>query len=237
MNNPLLNKTDNNLDIYISEEGISCIVSDENQNVMIHQELNVSIHHKTDIHLIEAFFSQPELDVLSDNITIHVENSFYLLIPSELYRNEDIGLFFQTIFGKGGNETLQNMAIPKWSLHLTYRMPEKLITFFIDRFPEVEFEHIIFSLLKGFIQKHQQAVYLNIRKNEIDLGLTQNNKLQLLVSFPVKTNEDICYYVLNVFEQFHLNTERVALKIKQKNGENNPVVKLLKQYITNVIKD
>ncbi|VBB48602.1 hypothetical protein TRIP_D450057 [uncultured Paludibacter sp.] len=229
-----LQNSENVLDIFVSPEGIFCAVSDENKNVILRQQLNTEINSKTDIQKIEDFFNQPELDVLSENVNIYIENSTYQLIPSELYRHQDTEKLFEMTLGKTENETIQSSVLPKWNMHLAYRIPEKLRLFLAEKFPDTEPKHIVFDLLKTFIKRSEEAVYLNLRKNVADLALIKDNKLQLLNSFDVKTDEDIVYFAMNIFEQFQLNPENFKLKIKISKSDNKSAVELLKEYISEV---
>lgn len=232
--NSLSNNGENILDIFISAFGISCVTSNENRNVLLHHELNIPIHSKTDFNLVESFFQQSELDFNSDNVDIIFESSEYQPIPSELYHNDSATVFYETIFGKIKNGVLLTEVLPKWGLHLVYLIPQKLGQIFQVRYPEAEIKHHIFLLLKDFIHKWDNAVYLNFRKNCIDLALVKDNELQLINSFDVKTPEDVCYFTLNTYEQFNLPINSYKLNIKQSKHKENEAIALLKQYISNI---
>ena len=225
---------ENYLEIFVSSEGISCTVSDDDRKVMLRQALHLPIDAKTDLSLVENFFNQPELNILSDNVDVCIENSVYQIIPSELFRDNDVEKIFEMIFGKAESEQVKYEILPKWNVHLAYRLPEKIEQFLAERYPEADTRHHVFDLLRKFIRRAEDAVYLNVRKNAVDLALVKEGKLQLMSAFDVKTDEDICYFTLNVYEQFQLNTETFKLKINQQNTINQLVVELLKQYV-NVI--
>lgn len=224
--------SDNILDIFITPDGILCTISDDNRKVILRRDLAIPINEKTNIATLEEFFNQPEMNVLSDNVNVFVENSIYQLIPSELFRENDIKTLFEITFGKNEDNILKYSVLPKWNMHLSFQITEKIADFFARLYPEIELKHIIFDLLKNFIKRTEEAVYLNIRKNAIDLALIADNKLQILNSFDVKTDEDICYFLLNIFEQFKLKTESFKLKIRKNNTTNQSTIELLKQYIS-----
>ncbi|MGC3977610.1 MAG: DUF3822 family protein [Paludibacteraceae bacterium] len=223
---------ENILDIYVLADGILCSISDEHQNVVLRKELHIPIHSKMDIHFVEKFFHQPEFDLINENVNIHIINFGYQLIPSELYRQNDSEKLFEMMFGKAENETLLVNVLPKWNMHLVYRIPEKLIVLFNDIYPDAEKKHHIFELLKNFIHRSEEAVYLNILKIAVDLVLLKDSKLQIINTFAVKTDEDICYHTLNIYEQFQLNTENFKLKIKKNSTMSQSAIELLKQYIS-----
>ncbi len=222
---------ENYLKIFIFLDKISCIISDEDKKASLKYDLNISIDDKTDVSALENFFHQPEFDILSDNVDIYIENSVYQLIPSELFKEKDADKIFEIIFGKALHEQIKYRLLPKWNTHLVYRLPEKIADFFAERYPEADMQHHTFDLLRKFIKRTQDAVYLNVRKNAVDLALVKEGKLQLMSAFDVKTEEDICYFTLNMYEQFQLNTETFNLKIYPTNSETKHVSDLLKQYV------
>lgn len=224
-------KTENKMDVFVSKDGIYYVISDDNKDVTVREELKLPIHSKTDLRLIEEFFETSGVEVESENVSIHVENSVYQLIPSELYRENDMPLLFNLVFGKS-EDIFQTTVIPRWSLHLVYRVSETLTSFFNNLFPEAEVQHFIFSLLKTFIHRNEEAVYVNFRNEIVDIALVKDNKLQLFNSFESKTPDDACYHTLNVYEQFQLSVESFKLKIKKNQSINNKEIDLLKQYVS-----
>lgn len=224
-------KTENKMDVFVSKDGIYYVISDDNKDVTVREELKLPIHSKTDLRLIEEFFETSGVEVESENVSIHVENSVYQLIPSELYRESDMPLLFNLVFGKS-EDVFQTTVIPRWSLHLVYRVSETLTSFFNNLFPEAEVQHFIFSLLKTFIHRNEEAVYVNFRNEIVDIALVKDNKLQLFNSFESKTPDDACYHTLNVYEQFQLSVESFKLKIKKNQSINNKEIDLLKQYVS-----
>lgn len=229
-----INNTENNLDVIFSPEGVYCTITDENNNELLHRYLNVVMDVKTDMRRVKTFLEQPELEIIGENLNIYIENSQYQLIPSELYRVNDIEKIFEITFGKSENEVIKSAVLPKWNLLLAYRIPINISDFITSNFPEIDSKHIIFNLLKIFIKRSDNAVYLNLRANSIDIALVKDNKLQLLNSFDIKNDNDILYFTMNIFEQFQLDIQHFKLKIKKNKSEKNSTIDLLKQYIVNV---
>lgn len=230
----LLNSADNTLEINISPESISYAVSDDNQQVLLRQELNIPIGPATDMGVFEHFFNQPELQILGENVRIHYESNQYQLIPHELFSEKDMTELFSVEHGASENEAVQYQILPKWGAILTYRLPVRMMAFFRQKFPEAEMEHHIALLLKKQLVNRETACWLNVRKDIIDILVIQNKHLQLVNSFEVKTHEDCCYFVLNVYEQLQLDTETFHLNVIINKSVNEELIKLLKKYIKNV---
>jgi len=229
-----LYSVENTLDMRICPDGISYAVSDDNQQILLRQELNIPIGPGTDMGVFEHFFSQPELQILGENVSIFYESNQYQLIPGELFSENDLEKLFSIEHGVSENEIILYKLLPKWGASLAFRISSRIQAFFEHKYPEAVIEHHISLLLKKQLANRETACWLNIRKEMIDLIVIQNKQLQLLNSYPVRSNEDCCYYVLNVFEQLQLDTETFCLKIMSENTVNEQLLVLLKQYVRNV---
>ena len=229
--NSLLNSIDNNLNLKICPDGISYVITDENQRILLRQEFNIPVGTATDMRIFEHFFSQPELQILSENVNIAYESNEYQLIPNDLFSENDLKMVFNLEHGASENESIIYKVLPKWGAHFAFRMPTKILSFFEEKYPEAEIEHHILKLLKKRINKNESALFLNIRKGIVDILAVQNHELLLLNSFQVKTNEDICYFVLNAYEKLQLDKESFLLRIDLNSTVNEELISLLKQYV------
>ena len=233
--NPIfLSTVENNLMIRIRPDSILYSVTDENEQTLLRQEINMIPGKKANSAVYEHFFNQPELDILSENVSILLENNAWQLIPDELFREENMNDLFEMEFGKSDDELLKYMLMPKWGMHLVYRVPAVMIGFFEEKYSEVVFEHHISRLLKKSIVKSAEAVYANLRKDAVDIFAVKGSMLHLAGTFEVKTNEDISYFILNVYEQLELDTESFTLNIITENNVNEELVKMIGDYVVNI---
>ncbi len=227
------NSIDNNLLIRIHPDGITYAITDENEQVILQQMINVSSQKLKDIQFLEHFFEQPEFRVLSENVSIVFENSHYQLVPNELFRQEDVRDLYELEFGKTEQITLIFNLLPQWGAHLVYSVEESLIDFLEKKYPDAEIEHHIFKLLKKKVSRNETAVYAYVRKETVDILAVKDNTLLLANSFQTKTDEDICYFVLNAYEQLELDMKTVPLKLLSEESVSDKLDDMLKQYITN----
>ncbi len=231
--NPLLiNSQENVLEILVKPETIIYSIADDNGQVLLRQEVNILSGKSADIAVYEHFFNQPELQITSENTTIIFSNSQYQLVPSELFREQNMKLIFEVEHGALEDEYLKYLVLPKWSAHLVFAVPSKMMDFFKSKFPEAEIEHHVGNLLKRKIDKNANAVWAYLRNDAMDLLIVKDNQLHLLSSFEVKTKEDICYFILNAYEQLQLDTEKYTLNVLSEDIVNKDVVELLESYIS-----
>lgn len=229
-NNDISKIDENYLSIKVSPYSIVYTVIDDMDQVILRQEIN-RISEKTAFSVLnEHFYNQPELNISGENVTVLFENSEYQLIPNEFFREEDALFFFETEFGKLNDETLKFIPLPKWGIHVTFRVPQNLLSLFEEKYPDLELTHQIVRMLRTKIDKIHEGLYVNVRKNAIDVIVEKENRILLANSFDVKTNEDICYFLLNIFEKLNLDNEQFKLCLLFEDAFNRELLDVLKNY-------
>jgi hypothetical protein len=226
--------TENSLVIRIAENSISYSIFDDDENLLLNQIINVHSSKMEETQFLEQFFNEKELQVVIEDITIVFENEKYQLIPNDIYRKEHEKVLFELEFGEDDNAVLEHNVIPIWGVHVVYRVNRTIKRFFEVKYPNVEIKHHIFKLLKDRIKKNQDKVYVNIRKNSIDVIVVNENGLQLVNTFEVKTDEDKVFFIMNVYEQLGLNAEEFPLLLLTKDTKSNELSKLLEGYIEHI---
>ncbi len=233
--NPLfISSSENKLEILVQPDTIVYSVIDENDNVMLRQEINMLPGKSADIAFYEHFFNQPELKIQSENVSVVFENNSYQLIPSELFREKDMSLFFETEHGKSEYERLHYLVLPKWGVHFVCRIPDKMTSFFQSKYPEVVIEHHVSNLMKNRIAKNENEVTALVRKGMVDILVVKANQLVLVNSFETTTPEDILYSLLKVYEQLELDEKTYPLCVMFKSAEDEKLMLLLKSYFQNI---
>ena len=149
------NFKDNNLLIQIHTEGISYVITDENEEVVLQQLISVPAGKLEEIRFFEHYFEQSELRISDDNVTIVFVNSRYQLVPNDLFRQKDFGDIFELEFGKNEQTKLIYNLLPQWGAHLVYEVSVSLMNFFEKKYPEAEVEHHVYKLLKNKVRKFQ----------------------------------------------------------------------------------
>jgi hypothetical protein len=78
------------------------------------------------------------------------------------------------------------------------------------------------------------VVMLHLRPSAMDILVTENRKLVLANTFPYRSDEDVLYYTLNVYEQLRLNPETEQLTVAGISADMDVLTILLSKYIRNV---
>jgi hypothetical protein len=92
-------------------------------------------------------------------------------------------------------------------------------------------------LLNGIISKsvsEKTKITAFIHSDYIDIAVTESHRLLLLNSFKYKTDADIAYYILLLFEQFNLNGEMNELYLCGIIDRNSKSIGNLQKYIKHI---
>ena len=233
--NPIfLSTVENNLMIRIRPDSILYSVTDENEQTLLRQEINMIPGKKANSAVYEHFFNQPELKIQRENVSVVFENNSYQLIPSELFREKDMNLFFETEHGKSEYERLHYLVLPKWGVHFVCRIPDKMTSFFQSKYPEIAIEHHVSNLMKNRIAKNENELTALVRKGMVDILVVKADQLVLVNSFETTTPEDTLYCLLKVYEQLELDVKTYPLCVMFKSAEDEKLMLLLKSYFQNI---
>jgi len=108
---------------------------------------------------------------------------------------------------------------------------------FIQHFPGIQFYNHNHVLLNGILSKsvsEKIKITVFIHPDYFDIAVTEAHKLLLLNSFKYKTDADITYYILLVFEQFNLNGEINELYMCGNMDRNSRLIGNLLKYIKHI---
>ncbi len=116
--------------------------------------------------------------------------------------------------------------------------------------PYVNINNYLFQNFGEFIYKHQTTIYIekllslnvtsektvfiNVYKENFDLIIIDNRKLEFCNSFIFKTKEDFIYYILFVFEQLKLDTDKQKLYFTGNIEPEDEIFKITYQYVRNI---
>ncbi len=227
-----LNSYDNHLEIIIREDGISYLILNKENKVLLSQEINIPTE-KSESGLIDFFFNQPELQIFNKNVTIIFDNTTYTLFPNEFFRLEDYQSIFELEHGKKEKSTYTYDLIRKWGVHFVFRISDKINSFFEEKYPQAKIKHKIAELLKEKVHK-KDGVYVLYNNDITTIVVVKNNELQLTTSFHTPHLEDSGYFVLSVYEELDCDKEKYPLYIIYVKQQAKALQSLLNKHICNI---
>lgn len=170
------------------------------------------------------------------SIDILYSTGSFTLVPKALFSNDDAEKFL------GFNNNHDHGFIIKKSLFqraetwCIYDFPENLSQYLESVLPKANVNHNLFPLIESILKNNRNfpeklQVHLNFFREYFEMVIINGPKLIQCNIFNYKTERDIMYYVLYVFDQMKLSPEDTDLIIQGHMPQISPVYHLLKKYI------
>ncbi len=172
-------------------------------------------------------------------VVILYESSKTSLIPSPLFDEKYIERFSEFSFKKGQGDIILFDNLANLEAFNIFSIPGELEKMLGNLFPGCKI-HCNTSILIESILIHcknlpvKKRAFVNVKKNIIDILITEGNKLLFQNSFMYLSNEDFIYYILFVLEQLKINPEEIELSFMGLIGKDSKLFEIAYKYIRNV---
>jgi hypothetical protein len=160
-----------------------------------------------------------------------------MLIPEILFSKENLKVHFEFNHQLDDLDEIHYNKLEYINSYVVFVIPNLIANIFIQHFPGIRFYNQNHVLLNGILSKsvtEKIRITVFIHPDNIDIAVTEAHKLLLLNSFKYKTDADIAYYILMLFEQFNLNGEINELYLCGNIDRNSRSIGNLQQYIKHI---
>lgn len=172
--------------------------------------------------------------IYSDGFSVFCETDFYTLIPEVLCNADTMRGFLK----------LQHPDLPEtWQLYqstienqhsvLVYALHKDLFSSSDKTFNQLHIKQHLQGVIDKLVASNEDMIIVWVRQEKVDFVVYKENSICLLNSYDYKTNEDVVYHALNIYNQFKLDPEK--FKITTYSHDSMPLELLIKSYITNVV--
>ncbi|NOQ27702.1 MAG: DUF3822 family protein [Bacteroidales bacterium] len=226
------------LSIQLSLNGLSFCIHDPVRKKYIaysYKNFDSELSFDDYLNTIEDYLSKNDLlnqeYKISKLIWISNKNT---LIPEIYFKPNDLKKYFE--FNQKLNE-LDEIHYNKLRFvdaYSVYVVPNQIANIFIKQFQGLKFYNQQTPFINRFLFKHHSdtiKVFVNINDEFIDLCIRENGKLLLYNNFTFKTDSDIIYYIMYVFNQFDLNPENTELILSGLVDKKSSVYSNLRGFI------
>lgn len=162
------------------------------------------------------------------------------LVPAPMYDFAEKEKY-QLLFGhQNEEEALLDNYIQVIDTYLLFSIPERLINLAADKLDSPQFFHqanplIENALINAKAKTGKNKVYANISNGFMDAVLIQEGQLKLYNSFPYKTTKDLVFYLLYLYDQFHLSNEHTSLELSGQTEEQGELHNYLQNYLKQIV--
>jgi hypothetical protein len=173
----------------------------------------------------------------ANNTVVEVLNGLSTLVPSALFREEDAADYFHFNFNEG-DSTVHHEPVRAFDAVNVFGITRPLSESVNHLFGNCRLHHHATALLEGihlsYKKSGEKLFFLNVRKEHLDIVVTEGKKLIFFNSFITKNIDDLVYYVMFVCDRLQLNPETVATYLLGDVERESAVYNQLYKYIRNV---
>ena len=157
------------------------------------------------------------------------------LVPTPFYkeeRNREILGFNHNLYEEILSDKMQQMD----AINI-YSVPIDLLTLIRQSFPNTQIKCNSSIFIEQLLLQNnslEAKVYASVKNNILEVGMIEENKLELHNSFSIDTKEDMLYFLLFSMEQLRLSPEKTELILLDDILKSDERYNLLYQYIRNI---
>ncbi len=184
-------------------------------------------------HVKDVFEKEEIIKLEYKSVDILYSTRSFTLIPKALFLNDDSEKFmsFNNTHEKG--YIIKQSLFQRAEIYCLYNFPENLSEYIETVFPKANLNHNLFPLIETVLKDNRyfsesRQVHLNFFREYFEMVIISGTKLLQCNTFNYKTERDIMYYVLYVFDQMKLSPENTDLIIHGHLPQVSPVYHLLK---------
>ena len=170
------------------------------------------------------------------NILIH---SFrYTPVPLELFEDEQMEAIFYQNLPQQKNEVILCNVLGKTNSVILFSLDKLTHLLLSEQFPAARFFSAVSPQIENLSYKSAQGnnlkLYANMHDRSVDAFAFNKGQLLLVNSFQTSGNNDINYYLLNLWQQLKFDQERDELHLIGQLESRKEVTACMQKYIRHV---
>ena len=238
----LSNTKDTKLSIQFNLDGFSfCITNINTKETIYFSEYHFTEKQNTPESLLlkiqEIFKTDTYLQKDFSSVLVIHQNSLSTLVPNKYFSEDKLSEYLNFNIKTLATDFLTFDELKNCDAKNVYVPYVNINNYLFQNFGEFDYLHHSTILIDKLLSKNvstEKEVYVNVSKNNLDIVVLKNKKIELSNTFRFQTKEDFIYYILFVFEQLKLNTEEIKLFFIGDIEEESEIYKITFQYIRNV---
>ncbi len=188
----------------------------------------------------DVFQKEDLLKLDYKRVEILYSTKLFTLVPKAFYLNEDADKFVSFNNNHEKGFVIMKDLFERAEMWCIYGFPDNLGEYLDKVLPNAHISHNLFPLIEWVILDNRnfperQQVHINFFREYFEMVIIAGQKLMLCNIFNYKTERDIMYYVLYVFDRMKLSSENTDLVIHGHLPQVSPVYHLLKKYIRKTV--
>ncbi len=208
------------LSILIGVDSFSYLVLDNtNRAVLLKEYITAAAnaYSKLPAEQIHELFKQDRLLKLSyAEVKVAFANRKQIFIPNRLYNPEKKSVYLEHAADITVSDHIQSNDITALRSQNVFGADRATLNFLEQMYSKIKSYHIHAALYVGFLAQtdyEKSTLFLNIRDKNVQLFFFQGKELIFSNAFPFKTEKDLTYFVMLIFDQFNLSPQEQVIRV------------------------
>ena len=159
----------------------------------------------------------------------------FTLVPASLFNSAAVDNYAAFQFELAEDEVLRHDELTTHGIVILYAVPKSIIQVAADHFGKNALHHAAYYTISHFLDAYKnkpgEHIHAQLWRQHVEVIVIKNGRLLACNAFNYQTDEDVLYYILNVYEQLELNPESVPLKLAGELLKGTGKWQLLEKYI------
>ena len=156
------------------------------------------------------------------------------LLPAALYNKDNLKTFFEFNQPLNDLDELHADKLDQLDAYLVYPMHHEIANAFIRSYPRIRFFNQATPFLTYCLKANTdegKKVFASFHDHFFDVAVFEGESLLLHNTFTGRSEKDILYYILHVYERLQLDTKETAIEISGRANRGSVMVETIQKYI------
>jgi hypothetical protein len=163
----------------------------------------------------------------------------YTIIPEPLFKKDNLRTYFEFNHFLEEYDEIHYNQLRNIDAFNLFVIPSRLAMLIKRSFTNVRYFHHVTPFIENGLMEHgakgsKTTVLVNLYGGYADIVVTGGGRMLLCNTFPWKTEQDLVYFILYIYEQLKLQGEETPLVISGELKKDSSTYDLLKNYIKKV---
>lgn len=239
-NTELLNSENHILSILISGDGFSYTLYDKSEKrfcALVGEKLDDKSNF---IDQFVEFVKREAIDKVNEVYVVIAEKKS-TIVPDAFFDESRINELYFLNFPREENKIIRYSKLEKCDNYIVFSVDKDLFNSIDALFPKCQ----IFSQSHSFVEKHftanklsenpeSQKVFIHVFHDFFEILVIEKSSVKFFNTYAFKTNNDLFYYIINVFEQLKISPDNSSVVFSGFIETDNVTVLNLRKFVSQV---
>lgn len=222
------------LSLLVGGDRLSYLISDTQQQILALREYQLPTNDRATV-LQQVFLEDQLLQAHFQSTTAGIFSNRFTLLPTTLFDANQQRNYLETLVTLTAEDQILSESITPLEATNIYASTADLLTVLQEQWKDLRCCHLSTGLLHHFLTQFDtqvsKRIFLHVYRQHIALTVVEKGNLLFHNWFEFKASPDCLYYVLLVYKQLGLRTEKHPLYLSGELVMESEIHQLLLKYV------